>query len=114
MTTSWKINPADPEKTFYHDCDAGQIEASIAALEPHSYQTLHSPCTYAAWKDIPSTYLYCTQDAAIPLVVQQGMVEGTANGTGMRTESVHASHSPFLGKPEEVTAAIRRAAGEVV
>ncbi|KAF7524878.1 hypothetical protein PCG10_005461 [Penicillium crustosum] len=109
-----EINPADPEKTFYHDCGADQIEASIATLKPHSYQTLHSPCTYAAWKDVPSTYLYCTQDAAIPLVVQQAMVEGTANGTGMKTESVDASHSPFLSKPDEVTAAIRRAAGEVV
>ncbi|KAJ5157959.1 uncharacterized protein N7500_007610 [Penicillium coprophilum] len=109
-----EVNPANPKKTFYHDCDAVQIETSIAALKPHSYQTLHSPCTYAAWKDVPSTYLYCTEDAAIPLVVQKGMVEGTANGTGMRTESVDASHSPFLSKPDEVTAAIRRAAGEVV
>ena len=75
---------------------------------------MHSPCTYAAWRDVPSTYLYCLQDAAIPIEIQKAMVEGTASGTGIKTETVDASHSPFLSKPDEVTAAIRRAAGEVV
>jgi pimeloyl-ACP methyl ester carboxylesterase len=101
-----------PEEIFYHDCDPAQIQSAIAALQPHSYQTFHSPCTYAAWKDVPSTYLYCIQDAAIPLAVQKMMVEGTGQGSGMRTETVDASHSPFFSKPDEVTAAIRRAAGE--
>ena len=54
----------------------------------------------------------CT--ATIPLPIQKMMVEGTAKGTGMRTESVDASHSPTLSKPDEVAAAIRRAAGETV
>lgn len=108
-----EVVAANPQQTFYHDCDTAQIESSIAALKPHSYQTLHSPCTYAAWRDVPSTYLYCTEDAAIPLVVQQAMVEGTAMGIDMKTETLHASHSPFLSKPDETTAAIRRSAGEV-
>ncbi|KAJ5970115.1 uncharacterized protein N7479_000033 [Penicillium vulpinum] len=109
-----QVNPANPEKILYHECDVVQIKSSIEALKPHSYQTFHSICTYAAWKYVPSTYLYCTEDAAIHLAVQKAMVEGTAKGTGMKTESVDASHSPFISKPDEVTAAIRRAAGEVV
>lgn len=109
-----EVNPINPEKVFYNDCDHEKIGNAIAALRPHSYQTFQSPCTYAAWKDVPSTYLYCTQDAALPLSIQKTMVEKTAKWTRMRTDSVDASHSPFLSKPEEVTLAIRRAVGEPV
>jgi pimeloyl-ACP methyl ester carboxylesterase len=109
-----EINPIDPEKIFYNDCDPGQVSSAVAALKPHSYQTLFSPCTYAAWRDVPSTYLYCTQDAAIPLAVQKQMVEETAKGTGMKTELVDASHSPFISQPEALARTIRRAAGENV
>jgi hypothetical protein len=107
-----EVNPDTPDQIFYNDCDATQVECAIAALQPHSYQTFHSPCTYAAWKDVPSTYLYCAQDAAIPIAIQRIMVEETAKGTEMRTDLVDASHSPFLSKPDEVAVAIRRAVGE--
>lgn len=107
-----EVNPATPEKVFYNDCNEMQIQKALSALRPHSYQTFHSPCTYAAWKEVPSTYLYCLQDAAIPVSVQKMMVEETAKGYIMATEMVDASHSPFISKPDEVTASIRRAAGE--
>lgn len=42
------------------------------------------------------------------------MVEETAKGYGVRTETVDASHSPFYSQPDQLTAAIRRAAGENV
>ncbi|KAJ5771855.1 hypothetical protein N7520_002384 [Penicillium odoratum] len=106
------VNPADPDKIFYNDCDPAQVESAVASLKPHSYQCFHSPCTYAAWKEIPSTYLYCLQDAAIPIAVQKMMVEETAKGFPINTETVDASHSPFISKPDELAAAIRRAAGE--
>ncbi|KAJ5798416.1 uncharacterized protein N7503_007712 [Penicillium pulvis] len=109
-----EVNVADPDKVFYNDCDDAQVERAVAALRSHSYQSFHSICTYAAWKHIPSTYLYCLKDAAIPLAVQKMMVEGTAKGSGMRTETVNASHSPFISQPDELTAAIRRAAGESI
>lgn len=109
-----EVNVADPDKIFYNDCDDAQVKRAVAALRPHSYQSFHSNCTYAAWKHIPSTYLYCLQDAAIPFAVQKMMVEGTAKGSGMRTETVDASHSPFISQPDELAAAIRRAAGESI
>lgn len=76
----------------------------------HSYQTLHSKCTYAAWKKVPSTYLYCLQDAAIPIAIQRMMVEETARGYSFATETVDASHSPFYTVPDKVAEAIQRAA----
>jgi hypothetical protein len=81
-----EVQPATPDKVFYNDCDDAQIKKAMAALRAHSHQTFHSPCTYAAWKNVPSTYLYCLQDAAIPLTVQKMMVEETAKGYGRKTK----------------------------
>ncbi|GKZ24997.1 hypothetical protein AbraIFM66951_000458 [Aspergillus brasiliensis] len=107
-----EVNPDRPEEIFYNDMSEEDVRAAIRALKPHSYQAFHSPCTYAAWKDVPSTYLYCAKDAAIPLPLQRTMVEDWAAGYPIRTEFLDASHSPFFSMPNEVTAAIRRAAGE--
>lgn len=107
-----EVNPARPEEIFYNDCSQTQVDSAIAALRPHSYQVFHSRCTYAAWKNIPSTYLYCLRDAAIPISIQEKMVKETAQGFGIATQVVDASHSPFFSKPEETALAIRRSAGE--
>lgn len=109
-----EVRARDPARVFYNDCDEEQIKSAAALLVPHAYETFHSKCTYAAWKDVPSTYLYCTRNQAIPLVLQKLMVEETAKGYGVRTEVLDASHSPFISRPEETALAIRRAAGEKV
>jgi pimeloyl-ACP methyl ester carboxylesterase len=105
-----EVNPDGPAQVFYNDLPEAEQEAAVAKLLPFSYQVFHSPVTYAAWRDVPSTYLYCTQDAAIPLQIQELMVTGTAQGVPFRTEIVDAGHSPFMGKPTEVVEAIKRAA----
>ncbi len=67
--------------------------------------------TYAAYRDIPSAYLICTNDNALSPKAQEKMCE--AAGIEM-VERVHASHSPWLVHPEVVERFIRRAAGEVL
>ncbi|KAL3257837.1 hypothetical protein ABHI18_006507 [Aspergillus niger] len=109
-----EVNPDRPDEIFYNDMSEEDVRAAVSSLKPHSYRTFRSLCTYAAWKEVPSTYLYCATDAAIPLELQRMMVEDWAAGYSIRTEFLDASHSPFLSKPTEVTAAIRRAAGEEV
>jgi hypothetical protein len=71
---------------------------------------MYSKITYAGWRDIPSTYLYCLQDQAIPIEAQRGMV--AESGVQFRTETFDASHSPFLSMPDKVAAAVRKAVGE--
>ncbi|KIX09789.1 uncharacterized protein Z518_00870 [Rhinocladiella mackenziei CBS 650.93] len=104
------VNPATPIKTFYEDVKSP--EKHVGTLKPHSYRTFFSKVTYPAWKYVPSTYLLCEKDLAIPIHAQKEMVEG-ADGR-FRTEMVDASHSPFLSMPDEMAKSIRRAAGESV
>lgn len=104
--------PSTPAETFYNDMSEEDSRTAVVQLRPHSYQTFHSKCTHAAWKVVPSTYLYCLNDAAIPIFVQRNMVENTAAGYPIRTETVDASHSPFFSMPDEVADAIRRVVAE--
>lgn len=105
-----EVKPMTPEHIFYNDMPDDLVKSSVASLRPHSYQCFHSPVKVASWQTIPSTYLYCLQDNAIPMFVQKMMVEETAKGSGMRTETIDASHSPFHSMPDETAAAIQRAA----
>jgi len=104
------VTPATPVETFYNDVQNAEQYPEI--LKPHSYRTFFSKVTYPAWQHVPSTYLLCEKDMAIPLHAQKGMVEGS--GGKIKAETVDASHSPFLSMPEEVANSIRRAAGESV
>ena len=107
------VKPATPVETFYNDVQ--EPEKYVKMLKPHSYKTLASKMTYAGWKHVPCTYLLCEKDAAIPIHAQKGMVEQAQQaGANMKTETVDASHSPFLSVPGKVASSIRRAAGESV
>ncbi|KAL2800571.1 Alpha/beta hydrolase fold-1 [Aspergillus keveii] len=108
------VNPLSPEEIFYDDMSPPEIETAISELNPHAYQSFSGIVTYEAWRDVPTTYLYCLQDKAIPMRVQRMLVQEFARGAGIRTETVNASHSPFYSVPGEVVKAIRRAAGEHV
>ncbi|KAL2850399.1 alpha/beta-hydrolase [Aspergillus pseudodeflectus] len=104
------VTPATPRETFYNDMGGLDAERAVDALKPHSYQTFHSKLTFAAWRHVPSTYLYCLRDEAIPLSVQKMMVEEVAKGIEIHTHVVDASHSPFFTEPGHVADAIKAAA----
>jgi pimeloyl-ACP methyl ester carboxylesterase len=107
------VTPATPIETFYND--VSEPDKYVKMLKPHSYRTFASKLTHVGWKHIPSTYLLCEKDEAIPIQVQKNMVEGAQQaGANMKTEWVDASHSPFISIPEEMAKSIRRAAGESV
>jgi len=104
-----------PEKIFFHDLPVSEASYWSSKLKPHSYATKFASASTAAWRTIPSSYLICEDDRAIPVFVQEAMVKACQNaGADMKIERLFASHSPFLSKPDEFVAFVRRAAGEDV
>ena len=100
---------------FYHDLPAPIAESWASKLLRHSCVTFFVAAKSAAWRTIPSTYLVCEDDRAIKVFVQDAMVKMCQDsGAPMVTERIFTSHSPFLAKPNEVVAFVRRAAGENV
>ena len=93
--------------TFYADVDPNLAKLSESRLGTHSANTFASPLMHAGWKQIPSTYILCQDDMAMPVKLQKKMVE--RGRSHVKSVSLKASHSPFLSQPDAVCNIIRRA-----
>ena len=71
--------------------------AAGARLTRQSVAAIATPQSAAAWKTVPSTYVVCDRDRAVPPPAQEAM--SARAGTVHRLPS---SHSPFLSTPDEV------------
>ena len=113
------VNPATPIDTFYNDIsDRATLDALVASLGVHSYQSFYSKNEYAPWLEVPSTYIVCALDQAIPEAAQRGMIAGAkahmAEQGGkfeMQEVTMEASHSPFVSRPEELGEHVAKIAG---
>lgn len=82
-------------------------------LQYHSLPVFSSKVTYAPWMDVPSSYLICELDNALPPAMQEGMVsaaKAVEPKSFGHVERLEASHSPFLSRPKETAAFLERAA----
>jgi pimeloyl-ACP methyl ester carboxylesterase len=92
-------NPAD---VFYGDVDPARTEQAIADLGYQRYSANTQELTEAAWKDIPSTYILCEADNAIPLFGQELFAKRSE-----RVLRLTSSHSPFLSQPAPLAQMIK-------
>lgn len=107
------VSPINPGDVFYNDMPDDLVEECVASLRPHSMRCFYSELKWAPWKHgVPTTYLYALRDQALPMFMQNKMVQEFAEGYPVNTETFDTSHSPFHSKADETVAAIRRAAGE--
>lgn len=105
------MTAADPVGHFFHDVPDGEEWAK--KLGPHSWFTKRVPASSAAYLTIPSSYLLCEYDEAIPLAAQQWMVDrAREKGALFETETIATGHTPWLVLTDEVATYIRRQAGE--
>ena len=108
---AWVGEPG-PQHYFYNDLSKEEAKKWSAVLRPQSWPAYCENTTYAAYMEIPSSYLYCTKDQAIPYAAQKGLV-AAATEAGAQfgySETVEASHSPFLSMPERTAEFIRKVA----
>ncbi|KAK3674459.1 hypothetical protein LTR78_005545 [Recurvomyces mirabilis] len=105
--------PENVAEIFYNDCTPEQIEEAKKHIKPISTSVFVSPAKYAACHHIPSTYLLCEKDNAIPIYAQEAMSSQPGSNFD-HIERCSASHSPFLSMPDYTTEVIRRAAGEQI
>jgi len=96
------VEVSRPEEIFYNDVDADVAASSSAALQLHRFDAFAQELRAAAWRDIPSTYVICEQDNAIPVPAQEMLSQRA--GTVHRLD---ASHSPMLSQPDAVVEIIR-------
>jgi pimeloyl-ACP methyl ester carboxylesterase len=82
---------------FYADCSDDDVESARKHLGAHSAAGFGQPLRAAAWRDIPSTYVLCTEDRAINPEFQRALTTRTTTLVEWPT-----SHSPFFSRPDLV------------
>ena len=83
--------------TFLHDCDASVERAAEERVVRQSVAVLGQPVRAAAWREVASTYLVCTEDRGTPAEAQRLFARRAG-----RVVELDAGHHPFLSRPEAV------------
>ncbi|GII59172.1 hypothetical protein Pth03_75610 [Planotetraspora thailandica] len=97
-----RVAEDEAKDVFYGDVDPELAAEAIEKLVPASYSSQTGPVSRAAWHTIPSTYIICTADNAIPPFAQEAMAQ-----RAKRVHRLDSSHSPFLSMPSELAALLK-------
>ncbi|PHH93299.1 hypothetical protein CDD83_7998 [Cordyceps sp. RAO-2017] len=111
------IKCTEPMLCFFDDVNISAEEAQwansliVEYIHP-STNLAPVPSDKAAWRVIPSTYVFCEKDVILPPEVQDRMIQtARAQGAVVHVHRLPSCHSPFLSMPEQVTQLILRAGG---
>ena len=94
------VDPAVAPKVFYHDCDDELTATAVSHLRGMGFgviQESDEPPPPAAWKQIESTYVVCSDDRTIAPESQRKMATNADH-----VVELGGSHSPMLAQPEVV------------
>jgi pimeloyl-ACP methyl ester carboxylesterase len=91
------LDPHRAVSGLYADCAPDDAARAVARLGPQAMAELRGVATRAAWHDLPSTYVVCTQDRAVGPGLQRVLARRCT-----RTIEWPTSHSPFLSRPDLV------------
>lgn len=83
--------------TFAQDCLEEIVFGGLERLARQSLSVLQQPVSAAAWHDIPTTYLVCTDDRGTPESAQREFARRANN-----VLEIGAGHHPFLSQPHAV------------
>lgn len=98
------VIPERARDLFYHDCPDDLAEWATARLRPQPASGFEQ--AVFAWRHVPSTYVVCLDDRALPPALQRHFATRASAG---RIE-LASSHSPFLSRPAELAAVLARIA----
>jgi pimeloyl-ACP methyl ester carboxylesterase len=83
---------------FYNGVGSDVSTVAVGRLCPQPLSLFTTPVSVADAIDVPTSYVVCAQDKAIPQALQIRM----ANHSPADIEELAAGHSPFLSQPEEL------------
>lgn len=108
-------NSSDPayvaadKSAFYGDVATPAFQAVANLLTPDEpFGTFTTPVvvTPQRWGRLPRTFIRCTEDRAIPLIVQDQMIndaDGFTPRNRFQQKTLHTSHSAFVAAPQALT-----------
>lgn len=100
---------------LFHEIPASEGEHWASLLEPHSVGAMWSEQTYAAFMDIPSTYVVCELDRVVPMEQQESMIRNAKEVEPSAfdvVERLQSGHEPFYSEVKTLVSVVERAARE--
>ncbi|WP_265565481.1 alpha/beta fold hydrolase [Streptomyces hygroscopicus] len=92
------IPPAEnSDAALYADVSEAETTRAVQQLVPQSLRSFSERVTKAGWRTVPSTYIICEQDQALPPQAQENLAARAKNICRLQS-----SHSPFLSMPSEL------------
>lgn len=92
-----------PREAFYNDLDPALQDELLADLTSHTFVAKITPMSWNAWQHIPTTFLYATNDNAIPAPVSEAMIAMALQaGAKIEVRKVSCGHTVMLAKPDAV------------
>jgi pimeloyl-ACP methyl ester carboxylesterase len=91
------LDPVAVVAALFHDCADDDVAFALERLGPQAMDELQGQASRAAWRDVPSTYVVCTEDRGVPPSLQRALARRATEVVEWPT-----SHSPFLSRPELV------------
>ncbi|HEY6317303.1 MAG TPA: alpha/beta hydrolase [Acidimicrobiia bacterium] len=96
----------DPLVDFFHDVPPDVVAAAMARGERRQSGTpFERPSPLAAWPDIPTRFLLCTEDRFLPAAFQRRVVR---DRLGIVPDELASGHLPALAHPLELVEALER------
>ncbi|KAF7344356.1 Alpha/beta-hydrolase [Mycena sanguinolenta] len=105
---------ADYARSNYSDMPPEDASVWASKMREHVAASFCQKLTYAAYKDIPVSYLLCEEDKAVIPEMQNQIIadmESVMGGTSVDRHPVKAGHHINASQPKTMAALIRRALG---
>jgi hypothetical protein len=102
---------------FYGDGSDEDAAHWASLVQPQSLGPYWTKTTYASWRHIPTTFVYCEQDKALPHpFVKMKVTEAKEAGPHMIDveETGDSGHFPFPSQQDWTEKMLRRAAGQKI
>lgn len=95
-------NPAFSGSRMYDVWPEERALAWTKAAPKHSALSFASPVTHTAFKDIPSSYIFCEQDQIVPPALQTQYIENihVVTGKDVDVHKLNTNHVPNLTATE--------------
>lgn len=95
------VYATDPN-IFYNDLPLDEQKHWFSLTERHALATFKDTTPAASWMEIPTSYLLCEDDLAIPAAAQEAMAAKAKElGGDIEVTRIKSGHSPFLSRVEE-------------
>ncbi|KAI1615576.1 Alpha/beta hydrolase fold-1 [Exophiala viscosa] len=120
IETSMPASPPGPVAMLYHDLPADEAEKYAAMLKPHVFNGHYDQIKFAGYLVVPTYYLICEDDHALPKQFQQMIVDNASKeiaekgGRAIMVTGIASSHSPFLSRVEETADWVSRCARQAL